>query len=266
MLYRARAMWLGLLAMLLVGAFASAPALAGPGPFWYHRAAGTQTQEKITQQSPETFKGKGEEQKLTGKISTTEIEINAPSVETEGEVYNNKFQGQIKVKLHYISPHLVKPSLEGCEVKVGQNNFVRVGGHLAWKWNGEAKQLTEQQQWKVQSPDIIFTPNEIQQGTKTLTGEFTTITLSGTTCGVLLGTFKVEGTEAGEPIQPSGINVFSKTLKLATPEGKKKQHFWNGVEQVGVETGLKFAGNPANLVGTTLNEINGTQEVGMLES
>lgn len=265
MLSRARVMWLGLLAMLLVGAFASAPAFAG-GPFWYHREAGKQaSQAKIAQQKPETFTGKGEEQKLKGTLVALATEITSKSVETEGEIYNNQLQGQIKVKLLYIEPKLVEPKIAGCEVKVGQVNHASAIGHLAWTWNGEPKQLKEQPQWKVQSPDIIFTPKEIQQGAKELPkGVFSTVTLSN--CGVLNGTFNVEGSTVGTPIQPEGINAFSTSLKLSTPEGKKKQHFFNGTENVGVETGLIFGGNSASLVGTTTNTIVGGQEVGMLEN
>src|SRR4029077_10169370 len=82
-------------------------------------------------------------------------------------------------------------------------------------------------------------------------GVLTTIALPVSGCGVLGGTkTSVEGSLVGE-VKPGTEGEWSSSDEIRTPEGKKAQHFWNGKEFVGVETGLVFGGNTASLVGET---------------
>jgi hypothetical protein len=261
---RIRAVILGLLAVMMTGSLMAATASAAAGPFWHHRAlAGKGEGEKIESKAPENFKGEGGVQTLLGKISTTEIEITSKSLQVKGAIFNNELQGQAKLELVYNQPTLIKPVLKGCVVTVGEKNIVITHGHLAWKWNGEAKQLEEATQ-KAQTPDLIFTPAEIVSGAKELPkGEFTKITLSGTGCGVLAGSFKVEGSEEGIPT-PKNVEEWSTTLLIGTPAGETTQHFWNGTAFIGVRTGLLFGGNAASLIGQT-TVTAGQQEVAVFE-
>lgn len=270
MLHRVRAITLGLLALLVVGAVASATASAGPGPFWYHRNNSTENGMKITAQSPETFSGVGGEQILKGTIGTTPVELKAPGVKITGTIWNNSLQGQIKLELKYPPITIAEPTLTNCQAEAftqkGAHNVVFAEGHLAWTWNGEPKQLEEQKQ-ESQKPDIIFVPpgTQIQQGATALPkGVFAEIRFAGSGCGVLAGTFEVKGTTIGS-LKPENVGIWSRELIVNTPEGKAKQHFWNGIKFVGVETGLIFAGNPSSLIGEDKTKST-SQEIAVFES
>ena len=145
-------------------------------------------------------------------------------------------------------PRLAKPTVSGCEVKIGENNTVKFRVYLTWKWNGTAEQLTANPARKVQGFDGIVIDKEISAGAKELPkGQFTTVTLSK--CGVLNGTFAVTGSATAPKLVPATLEEWKKELKLAYAEGRLKQHLWNGKEFIGVETGLLFAGNEADLSG-----------------
>ena len=244
-----RLLW-GLLALLLAGTVAQGMAHAEAGPFWHHRANAKEgAGSKIEEKSPEKFSGGGGEQKLTGKIAGTSIEIVTKSQQVKGVLYNTKLQGQSKFVMAFHEPTLSKPELKGCEVKIGENNTVKVSLHLSWKWNGESKQLEENPQ-KRQKPDGIVTATEIAEGATAIPkGAFTTITLKGGGCGVLAGSFKVEGSATAKKFVPSNLEEWTTVFKLNYGEGNLKQHFWNGKGSIGGETGLLFAGSEADLVG-----------------
>jgi hypothetical protein len=260
---RVRAIVLGFLALLAVGSFGASAAYGEAGPFWHHRNVGEKGPgEKINQPKDEQFQGEGGEQVLKGTITPQAVEITAKSVQVKGIIYNNALQGQIKVLLKYHEPTLRLPVLKECLVKIGTNNEVKAEGHLAWKWNGEKKQLEEQPQ-TLQKPDIIFTPTEIAEGAEKLPeGSFTTITLSGAGCGVLSGTFKVNGS-LSTLVKPSQLEEWSTKLVTSFP-GWKQQHFWNGKAFIGVEPGLTFAGNAATLTGI-VESIADVQEIAVFE-
>ncbi len=254
------------LGMLMLGAFVSASAYATAGPFWHERTGGSGTGVKIEEKMPEQFQGEGGEQRFLTKIGASEIEFTAPSVQVKGVIYNNALQGQIKLELKYGTITVVKPKDPECVVTVGIGNTVKTIGHLAWKWNGQKKQLEEQPQSKQQKVELLFTPKEIAEGEKALpTGTFAEFTFKGgtTKCSPLVTPSKVEGSTVGFPT-PTNLEEWSKTLAVRTPEGKEKQHFWNGSEFIGVETGLKFAGNEASLIGET--KVNADlQEIAVFE-
>jgi hypothetical protein len=244
---RVRTIVLGVLAMLTVGSFAAASASAEPGPFWYHRSGCCTTPMKIEQPKDEQFQGKGGRQILEATIGGREVEIESPLVQIKGRIYNNALQGQIKVTIIYHNPTLLKPVLKPCEVKVGTNNEVQAFGHLAWKYQGNTSELTEQPQLK-QKPDIIFTPKEIEEGAKELPkGEFTKITFTGSGCGVLTGSSTVKGSVSAL-INPPELEIWSTQLKVSTP-GWTRQHFWNGKEAIEVEPKLIVGELGAKLVG-----------------
>ncbi len=256
---------LGTLAVMLAGSAMAATASAEAGPFWHHRAIGGEGEgAKVEPKAPENFKGEGGVQTFKGKIGTTEFEIAAKSEQVKGAIFNNALQGQIKLELIYNQPELIKPTIAGCVVTVGQKNIVQAKGHLMWKWNGTETQLNEVKQ-EAQVPDLVFTPTEVVSGATELpkAGAFTTIGFNSK-CGALVGTFNVGGTEVGLP-SPSHVAEWSRKLSVRTLEGKELlQHFWNGAKFVGAKVGLELGGNPASLIGQTQTESE-QQEIAIFE-
>lgn len=257
---------LGFLTLLAVGSFgiSSASAAIEAGPFWHHRALkGEGAGEKIAEAKPETFSGEGGEQLLKGTLEGMETEITAKSVQAKGIIYNNALQGQIKVLLKYHEAKLLKPVLKECLVKVGVNEEVKAEGHLAWKWNGEAKQLEEEPKKDNQKPDIIFTPTQIKAGdTKLPEGKFTEIVFTGAGCGVLVGAHIVKGSQSVNT-KPANLEEWSTTLVTEFP-GWKQQHFYNGKVFIGVNPELIFGKNAAILTGS-VTSIAPAQEISVFE-
>jgi hypothetical protein len=238
---------------------------AGPGPFWHHRVNSKEgIGSKIEANALENFQGEGGEQKLRAKVAETSIEIVSSHVQIKGAVYNNALQGQAKLELVYTEPKIIKPALKECSVVLGENNSVRLKGHLMWKWNGLAKQLVEGAP-TAQKPDLVFTPTEIATGATALPkGELTKIVTKGSGCGILAGTFKVEGSETDLPSSPN-LEEWSSTLSTRTTEaGEMLQHFWNGGEFIGAKAGMIFAGNQASMIGQTTMKAG--QEVAIFEN
>jgi hypothetical protein len=263
-LSRARAMLLSLLALLLVGSFAASTANAEGGPFWHERPEGGKGEGTLlTGEEGPDGQGSGGVQTLTGEVAGTPIEIQAKEQQVKIQLYNTPDQAQAKIWLKYHEPKLVKPVLSGCVVEIGKGNEVKVFGHQGWKWNGEKKQLEEKPQ-KEQRVDWIFTPTELAQGATELPkGTFTTISLKGTGCGALVGTFNVTGSTTGEPT-PNTLETWSKEQTTKYP-GPPKQHFWNGKAFIGVEPALVFAGNPAVLKGEDKIKFDLTIEAALFE-
>jgi hypothetical protein len=265
MSYKARALAAGLLGLLLAGSIACANALAAPGPLWFHREAGSKgAGEVIGKASPETVQGEGGKQVIAGEIGGTPIEVASTSVKLEGKIYNNENQAQAELELKYIEPKLVKPALKECKVKIGKENTVKLFGLQAWTWNGEGKQLEEEKGLVAsQSPQWVLLPKELAPGATGLPDEqLTTMMFSeGAHCGVLIGTYKIIGTQAGESKPGLG---FSASQIVTAAAGKKLVHFWNGTKFIGAETGLAFDGNPAGFAGETTSKAV-KQEVGLFE-
>ncbi len=266
---RTKALVFGLLAMVLVGAVAGASASASPGPFWYHRAIGEKGGAglKVSPNAPEGFKGEGGEQRLLSTVGTEPIEIASSSVQVKGSISNNVFQGQVKLELIYNQPHVVKPAgvASTCVVKIGENNIVQVKGHLMWKFKKGGTELTEQGA-AGQTPELVVTPKEIQQGATSLPGGvFTTLHFAATGCGIFPTLANIEGSQLGFGF-PSELGVFSQELAVRTTEGQEQLvHFWNGEKNVEGKVGLKFGLNEASLIGQTLNKTN-QQEIAVKES
>jgi hypothetical protein len=278
---RLRAVMLGLLAITLVGAVMATTASAEAGPFWRHRVAGEEKEtegQKIEPSKAESFSGTGSTQTLNGTVSGVGIEITSSSTQVKGAIFNNALQGQVKIELIFNQPTLVKPVLSNCLVTIGTRNIIVAKGHLMWKWNGTAAQLLEQPQ-AAQVPDLAFTAVEPTQQKPFAAldyrknGVFSTVTLSGGGCGVLGGTFPVEGSEVG--ILNRNLETWSKKLSIRTLPGgliKKEvgegegflQHFWDGEAFQSAIIGLKFGGNPANLTGQT-NVEAAQQEISIFE-
>jgi hypothetical protein len=252
---------LGLLAIVLLGALSAAPALAVGGPYCWHRGIGETESKglKITGQEPEEIAGRGGVQRLEGKIGGAEVTIESEQVQVKGILYNNPDQCQAKVSLSYSEPKVA--GAPNCEVKINGNNVVKLYGHQAWKWDGTQKQLEEKPQ-TLQHRDWIFLPVELQQGATGLpTGTpFTTITITSkpkVMCLLTTNQMKVEGsaTAAGF-INPQKIKedqklgTFGTVEEIRTTGGEGAQHFWNGSNFIGVQTGLKFGPEPAKYRGT----------------
>jgi hypothetical protein len=262
---RAGAALLSALTLLPASLLVSATALASAGPFAYHRAIGEKSNGvKISEKSPEPFQGEGGEQKAASRISGIEVEGVAKSVQIKGIIYNNSLQGQLKMDLNFHGVELTKPKLPGCEVKFGKNNSASVFGHLAWKWDGSAKQLEEQSQTS-QGPTGVGVGSELTQGATALpTTEFTTITFSGGACGVLIGKYVAKGSETIKT-KPSNLGEWGKSLDITLTEGKEKIHFWNGKAFIGAETALLLGAEPAKVSGESKAEVL-QQEIAVFES
>jgi hypothetical protein len=222
------------------------------GPFWHHRASGSKGEgEKIEPKAPENLKGEGGEQRLVGSVAKEPIEISSKKVQIKGALFNNALQGQIKQELIYNQPRLVAPNKPNCVVTVGEKNIVQIKGHLMWKWNGEA-------------PNLTYSASEPQEATKELkAGVFTTVSLKGAECGILAGVFAMGGSEVGLPNHKR--EEFSKSWMVTTAAGEPEQEFWNGKEAAWLKTGLLFAGNPASLTGQTTAEPT-QQEIAIFEN
>ena len=246
MRFKARAPAASLLAMLLAGAIASAGAYAEPGPYWFHRAVGGKGNgTKLAPGAIEQIKGEGGKQTLTGEVGGSKLTVVAAGVAISGSYYNNADQAQSKLAITYKELILTEPEIKGCEVKIGTGDTVTTAGHMAWKWNGEKKQLEEEAKTAKQALGWIYLPKELAEGAETLPKEqLTTVTLSP--CGILNGTYPVKGAQTGEA--KPGLEVFSATqgINLTLPE---KQHFWNGKAFRGAETGLLFGTQPATNTG-----------------
>lgn len=248
--------------------------------FWHHRAKGEKGEgTKIDEAKPEGITGKGGEQVLAGKVGGSEIQLAAKSVQIKGMIFDNTVQGQIKEELVYNEPHLVKPELKGCTVVVGEKNIAVIKGHLAWKWNGEEKQLEESAASAHQTPELVF--SGIEPATQESSTEKINLTGSGALlpvkfssgCSVLAGTFDVVGSEVG--ILSLGIESFGKTLSTSTVASEKGSnekpdqfllHFLSITRKgyVGLLAGLTFGSEPASLTGQTELEPE-KQEIAIFE-
>jgi hypothetical protein len=277
---RIRAAMFALLAMMLVGFVMASSVLAAAGPFWHHRPIGGEgAGSKIEPSAPENLTGKQTEQTLLGEVSGIKIEVAAPGATVTDAIFNGVNSGQIKTTITYKEPKLKKPELKECGVVIGTNNSIVVKGHLVWKWSGKPEQLRDEPNQDEQTPDLVYTVPEPQQQSTTVVdyrknGIFTTIAFKGTGCGVLAGTFSVEGSESG--VTNKKIEEFSRTLAVRTSPSATSinkeagegagflQHYWAVKEFQGLIVGLKFGGNPASLIGQTEVEA-AQQEVAIFE-
>lgn len=247
------------LLLLVVLAGAPAPAMgAEAGPFLLQRETGSKEEgESFSQGPPEVIQGEGGEQKLTGTVLGEKISITTKGVQIKGLVYGKPRQEQVKVALKFSEPKLTKPELKECEVKIGENNTVNVDGYLGWTWSGESKQLSEKAQ-PSQKPVWIFLPSELAEGATGLSkGKFATVTLK-TGCGALAGSYSMEGSEVGE-LKPEKVEEWATAQAINTSEGKKKVHFWNGKEAVGVEAGLTLGTSAGAMVGSFKASVSGKE-------
>ncbi len=251
---------LGLLTMMVVGAFASSSAQA-QGPVWYHRTSpGCGCQAKISAKEPEYMAGGGGKQKLRGTIGGTAFEITAGQAQIKAEIYNNNLQAQTKIQISYHELKLANPNFPNCVVTVGTGNVIKVYGHQMWKWDGTSTQLHEQPVQQ-QRPDWVFLPTEPQQEATELPNNntFTTIKLTGAECGILAGTYPVKGSVAAAITPPNlGEWGFNETQKIWPTS--QKQHFFNGKENIGAETKLTFGGTAAELEGEFSTKTIGRQQ------
>ncbi len=267
-----RAGLLGLLAVLLLGSYATSPAFAKGGPFCHHRANSSEGNgELIKAQTPEIISGKGGVQILTGKVLGMEVKNEAQSVEEKDNIYNNPDQCQSKVELVYNERSVAAP-FTGCTFKVNRNNLVKLYGHAGWKYGGKEAELTEEPKI-LQKPEVILTPVSLQEGAKELpSGTFGTLiyqTITGQKCA-LNGTEIAVSGSARQRINSSALEVWVTTTIGITEKGEGTQDFWNGTAFIPVTTGLKF-GEGASYKGTVEAKSVGRQggapqEIALFES
>jgi hypothetical protein len=272
---RVRLMLAGLVALLALSSILSAPAFAGPGPFWRQREDGsTQIGVKISPQSPEKFQAKSGPSTLIGLTAGKEGINTIVICENDragGIIYNGKLQGQGKIKVAYEN---CTTNLKGCAVK--QPIIFSANFHLMWKYQGKPEELEPQkkQQSLGQVPDLLFYTGEVEEGAKTLEEkEFVKIAFeknNGAECLAAIAPIVVKGFESAT-ITPEGVEKWSKTTSIGFTPGPHEQHFWNGVEQVALTTSLKFGSNSAlfesqDEVGPYLTQSNNQQEVAVYEN
>jgi hypothetical protein len=239
---RARALLLALLVCVLVGSVAAEAAYAAePGPFFYGREIGGKGEgEKLSETKPTPLSGEAKEGVARVIIASTPIEIVTKSIQAKGVLYNNALQGQIKILQKYSESKLIKPELKECAVKFGETNEIKVEGHLAWKWNGQKKQLEESP--KGQKPTILFTAGSLAEGATKLPEEtFVDVVFKGGGCGVLAGSFPIKGSIAAS-LKPANLEEFT-SEPTATLPGPQADAFWNGKEAIGTEPKLTTDGS-----------------------
>jgi hypothetical protein len=96
-MFKLRVGLLGLLAIVLLGAFSAAPALAVGGPYCWHREKGEKLKgSKITEAEPEEIAGRGGAQRFEGKLGGSPITMELEQVQVKGVIYNNPDQCQAK--------------------------------------------------------------------------------------------------------------------------------------------------------------------------
>jgi hypothetical protein len=244
MSFKGRNLLLSLMALLLLGSVAAETACAEAGPFFKVRKMGSAgTGEKLSESNTAEVRGEGSEQVITSTVAESPLEVTAKSVQTKGIIYNNARQGVVKAQLEYSGLRLAKPELKACEVKINSNNEIKQESYLAWKWNGQKKQLEENP--KTQQPGMIFTPKSLAEGQAELPeGTLLDITLSGEGCGVVKGTFPMDGNLSVAIIKPANLEEWSAEVTTASP-GWTQVHFWNGKEFIGGEPNLKFGKSEA---------------------
>jgi hypothetical protein len=263
-----------LLAAMLAGSALAPSAFAEAGPFWHHRAGEIGEGEKIEAKAPESFRGSGGEQLFRANVGGSTVEIAAASLQEKGAIFNGPDQGQIKAELVYNQPRLISPALSNCNARIGERNIVVAKGFLTWKWNGSKEQLESKPQSASQTVSGIFSaqppPAESVSETVNLTnnGVLTTITLSGSGCGVLGGVNNVSGSYVG--IANRGLNKIFKTVSISVIEPPKTegfflQHYWDGKQMQGAKVGLTLGGSPVfYFLGKSTIE-SGQQEVAVFE-
>jgi hypothetical protein len=268
---------LALVAMLLLGSLLAAPAFAAipEGPYCHHRAAGGKGEgSRITEAEPEEIQGGGGAQTVTSKVLGLAITLEAIQVQIKGIIYNNPDQCQIKELIDFHLPHVTSPTDDtGCEVTINKQNSIKLFGHQALKWAGQAKELTEEH--PLQHRDWIFLPVELQQGAKELPKTevpFALITLSKKGTGECVtpieaapvkGSYSAEGFAlgvAGEPNQALEVFATEEEITSTLNGGAVPQQIWNGKEQVGVQTGLFLSTEPAKYKGAFKVKPIGTQK------
>jgi hypothetical protein len=237
MLNRTRLVLAGLVALLALSSVMAAPVSAFPGPFWRQRPAGTSGNGvKITQSAQEKFQSKGGKSIL--RAPSVGITVTCLESQDKGTIWNNKLQGQGKLQIAF---HRCTQTGNGTNCTVAEPINLSTFFHLAWKWDGSAKQLEQGNQESLgQKWDVLFTPSEIAEGAEKLSTEeeFVTINFAGTCTAA---SSKVLGFESAQPY-PTQIGTWTSTVVFVFTPGKHLQHFWNGAKQVGVETGLKAFG------------------------
>jgi hypothetical protein len=247
--FKLRAGLLALVVMLALGAYAAATASAEAGPFFHHRPVGGKGEgEKIEPKAPEGISSSPGEAFFLFDVSGTRVLILTSDTQLKGVIYNNALQGQSKIKMEFVDPEIVEPTVKECTPVIGENDTVKVFGHLVWKWNGTQEQRTEVP-IKNQTPYWIFLPSELQSGATELPkGTLFSLTLKGAGCGVLAGTYPIKGNYAAA-IKPPHVEEWSEDeTQTLLPDGEKI-HFWNGKEFVGAETRAELTGEIMTFVG-----------------
>jgi hypothetical protein len=237
MLNRTRLVLAGLVALLALSSVMAAPVSAHPGPFWRQRAVGTTGNGvKITRAAQEKFQSKGKLSILS--VAGGAVKVECLEAQDKGTIWNNNFQGQGKAYVEF--HHNCKVIGNGEKCKVVEPIRFSAFFHLAWKWDGSAKQLEQGNQQELgQKPDLIFTHSEVEGGPISKTENFVTIEFKE--CELINGAAETQGFESAQ-LYPTQTETWVKEAAFLFTPGKHLQHYWNGKAQEGVETELKVGG------------------------
>jgi hypothetical protein len=151
-MYRMKIMLVGLLAMLALGAVASATASAAlpQGPWFYHREGTGQAKWGQNKEQPIESKNQGSFT-LRGKVLGISVVIKCETVENTGFIWNGQHQGQDEAEVKFTKCFIVNPCA-GTEVTVSST---KVYTELQWKYGGKQEELKEVGQQKIYD---VFAP------------------------------------------------------------------------------------------------------------
>jgi hypothetical protein len=256
---------LTLLVLLVLGYSGPATALAEPGPFWHHRAEkGTGEGEKITETTKENISGEASEGTFKFSLAGAPIEFKC-ALKAKGKIWNATNQGQGEFETAFTGCKV--PGAAECAIKVEPKGLYPA--HLAWKYQGVAKELsTTEPQKALQRWGIIFLPPGVELteegGLKKTEESFATLTFGSKGCGVLSG-LAVKATGAIVAYGKTEVGEFAKASSFVFPEQTKYwQHYWNGKKYVPTDVQLALAGTPAGFA-TQITLTAEKQEIAVFE-
>jgi hypothetical protein len=235
-----------LLVLLVVSSIGLATASAEvKGPIWKVRANAKSVAKILGGNETRAVKGQGKGQ-IDSKLLAEKVAIECES-STAGYIVGGKTQGQIKSTTKLSNCVLTEPKIPACVVGITSSE---VKFELAYKWNGEAKQLEEPKQ---ETQDIvgIVLPAKGETLNKAELSK----------CGVLSGVFEVKGGVI--PAFKPGRLFTKSLLSVAEKPNIKMAHHG----EKGVKEEAALAGAPAEFNAKETFELTngGEEEFGAFE-
>jgi hypothetical protein len=225
-----------LTSLIALGSILSGAASAVPGPYWHQRkAGGAGNGVKISEFSPDKFQAKGGKWVLDAPNLSVSTSVTCGEHRSSGVIYNNALQGQIKIDTTF---EKCETNLANCAVD--EPIKFHADAHLMWKWRFSPKELEAEKQSKLgQYPELMFEGGEIHQGAKGLEKlELMHIEFKGSGTGECEQPFPpliVKGYH-GAAMSPLGVERWTTNYSLSFPEIQQTQSYWNGLEQLTIQS------------------------------